>query len=107
MAWKPVMNFNLHRYLSCKAIAGMAGDGLYRTSFFMAFANIMSAGCGFFFWIIAARLYALEQVGLAGDLRRVPGLERRIGEAARLGFELAVVPAGNRDPNSRLPRMHG
>jgi len=68
MAWKPVMNFNLHRYLSCKAIAGMAGDGLYRTSFFMAFANIMSAGCGFFFWIIAARLYALEQVGLATAL---------------------------------------
>ena len=53
------------------------------------------------------KVIALGEVGLAGDLRRVPGLERRIGEAARLGFELAVVPAGNRDPNSRLPRMHG
>lgn len=53
------------------------------------------------------RVVALGEVGLAGDLRRVPGLERRIGEAARLGFELAVVPVGNRDPNSRLPRMHG
>ncbi len=53
------------------------------------------------------RVIALGEVGLAGDLRRVPGLERRVGEAARLGFELAVVPAGNRDPNSRLPKMHG
>ena len=32
---------------------------------------------------------------------------RRVGVAARLGFELAVVPFGNRDPNSRMPRMHG
>ena len=53
------------------------------------------------------RVIALGEVGLSGDLRRVPGLERRVGEAARLGFELAVVPSGNRDPNSRLPRMHG
>ncbi len=53
------------------------------------------------------RVVALGEVGLAGDLRRVPGLERRIGEAARLGFELAIVPAGSRDPNSKMPRMHG
>ncbi|GAA2182965.1 DNA repair protein RadA [Brooklawnia cerclae] len=53
------------------------------------------------------RVIALGEVGLAGDLRRVPGLERRVGEAARLGFELAVVPANNRDPHSRLPDMHG
>lgn len=53
------------------------------------------------------RVVALGEVGLAGELRRVPALERRVGEAARLGFELAVVPAGSRDPNSRLPKMHG
>ena len=53
------------------------------------------------------RVVALGEVGLAGDLRRVPGLERRIGEAARLGLELAIVPAGSRDPNSKMPRMHG
>jgi DNA repair protein RadA/Sms len=53
------------------------------------------------------RVVALGEVGLAGDLRRVPGLERRVGEAARLGFELAIVPHGNRDPGSRLPNLHG
>ncbi len=49
------------------------------------------------------KVLALGEVGLAGDLRRVPGLERRLVEAARLGFELAVVPAGSRDRGARLP----
>ena len=53
------------------------------------------------------RVVALGEVGLAGDLRRVPGLERRVAEAARLGFELAIVPANSRDASQKLPRMHG
>ncbi len=36
---------------------------------------------------------ALGEVGLAGELRRVPGADRRLAEAARLGFTEAVVPA--------------
>jgi len=43
------------------------------------------------------RVLALGEVGLAGDLRRVPALEKRLVEAARLGFELAIVPAGSHD----------
>lgn len=38
---------------------------------------------------------ALGEVGLSGELRRVPGVERRLAEAARLGFEVALVPAGS------------
>lgn len=34
------------------------------------------------------------EVGLAGDLRRVTGMDIRLAEAARLGFTVAVVPAG-------------
>lgn len=56
---------------------------------------------------IVARVVAFGEVGLAGDLRRVPGLERRLGEAARLGFELAIVPAGNREPNGQRGRLNG
>ena len=37
---------------------------------------------------------AIGEVGLAGDLRRVSGMERRLTEAARLGFSCAVVPPG-------------
>ena len=32
------------------------------------------------------------EVGLAGELRRVPNLGRRLQEAARLGYERAIVP---------------
>jgi DNA repair protein RadA/Sms len=35
---------------------------------------------------------AIGEVGLAGDLRRVSGIDRRLAEAARLGFTCAVVP---------------
>ncbi len=37
---------------------------------------------------------AVGEVGLLGELRPVVGLERRLREAARLGFERAVVPSG-------------
>ncbi len=53
------------------------------------------------------RLLALGEVGLAGDLRRVPGVERRLAEAARLGFELALVPTGSRDVTQKVPRLAG
>jgi DNA repair protein RadA/Sms len=41
-----------------------------------------------------ANAVAIGEVGLAGDLRRVTGMDRRLAEAARLGFDCAVVPAG-------------
>jgi DNA repair protein RadA/Sms len=37
-------------------------------------------------------LVAVGEVGLLGELRPVPGLERRLREAARLGFRTAIVP---------------
>jgi len=38
-------------------------------------------------------LVALGEVGLAGELRLVTQTERRLAEAARLGFRRALVPA--------------
>jgi DNA repair protein RadA/Sms len=38
---------------------------------------------------------AIGEVGLAGEVRRVPGLARRIAEAQRLGFRRAIVPAAS------------
>ena len=35
---------------------------------------------------------AIGEVGLLGELRPVVGLERRLREAARLGFGRAIVP---------------
>ena len=36
----------------------------------------------------------IGEVGLAGDLRRISGVERRLAEAARLGFTTALIPHG-------------
>lgn len=41
-------------------------------------------------------LVALGEVGLTGALRPVTGLERRLAEAARLGFTWAIVPESAR-----------
>ena len=34
-------------------------------------------------------------MGLAGEIRRLPNAERRVQEAARLGYTRAFVPAGS------------
>jgi DNA repair protein RadA/Sms len=41
---------------------------------------------------IAPGTVAIGEVGLLGELRAVVGVERRLREAARLGFERAIVP---------------
>jgi DNA repair protein RadA/Sms len=39
-------------------------------------------------------LCAIGEVSLSGDVRRVGDLDRRLAEAARLGFTIALIPAG-------------
>jgi DNA repair protein RadA/Sms len=41
---------------------------------------------------LPSNLVAIGEVGLAGEVRRVTGVERRLAEAARLGFTHALVP---------------
>ena len=45
---------------------------------------------------LPAKTVAIGEVGLAGEIRRVPELRHRLQEAARLGFTRALVPAGER-----------
>ena len=82
------MNFKQFRCLNSEAITGLASDHLYRNSFFMAFSSIFNSGCGFFFWMIAARLYTVEQVGLATVLISVLGL---VILFSRLGFDSSMI----------------
>jgi DNA repair protein RadA/Sms len=44
---------------------------------------------------IPSTVCAIGEVSLSGDVRRVGGLERRLSEAARLGFTTALVPAAH------------
>jgi DNA repair protein RadA/Sms len=45
---------------------------------------------------VVAGTVAIGEVGLLGELRPVAGLERRLREAARLGFARAIVPRATR-----------
>jgi DNA repair protein RadA/Sms len=44
---------------------------------------------------LPAGLVAVGEVGLAGEIRRVTGVQRRLAEAQRLGFRRAIVPPGS------------
>jgi DNA repair protein RadA/Sms len=43
---------------------------------------------------VPGSVVAVGEVGLAGEVRRVTGVQRRLAEAERMGFRLAIVPAG-------------
>jgi len=43
---------------------------------------------------LPADLVSFGEIGLAGEVRSVPGAARRLAEAARLGFTRALVPPG-------------
>lgn len=45
---------------------------------------------------IDAKTVMFGEVGLAGEVRAVPLCDQRLGEAARLGFTRALIPAQNR-----------
>jgi DNA repair protein RadA/Sms len=49
-------------------------------------------------------MIAIGEVGLLGELRPVPGLERRLREAARAGFATAIVPRHGR---GAIPAVKG
>lgn len=44
------------------------------------------------------KMVVLGELGLAGELRRVPDMKRRLREAQRMGFRSALVPQGSTGP---------
>ncbi len=55
---------------------------------------------------LLAGMVVIGEVGLLGELRPVAGLERRLREAARLGFSGAIVPSpGRGDGSPDVPGM--
>jgi DNA repair protein RadA/Sms len=53
---------------------------------------------------LPAGTVAIGEVGLSGEIRRVGGTGRRLAEAARQGYKVALVPvdAGAAPPGMRL-----
>lgn len=82
------MNFKKISQPNFKAIIGLASDPLFRNSFFMAATSIFTAGCGFLFLMVAARLYSVEEVGLATAIISSITL---IVLFSRLGFDTSII----------------
>jgi DNA repair protein RadA/Sms len=55
---------------------------------------------------LTPRLAAMGEVGLTGEIRRVGAIQRRLAEAARLGFTHALVPPGSGASTSGA-KIHG
>ncbi len=63
-------------------------EPLIRNSFFIMASSFAAAGFGFFFWMIAARLYSQADVGIATALMSSMGLLILI---SRLGLDQSVI----------------
>jgi DNA repair protein RadA/Sms len=53
---------------------------------------------------VPVSVVAIGEVGLAGEVRRVTGTARRLAEAERMGFRVAIVPAGSAVNGPGSPR---
>jgi O-antigen/teichoic acid export membrane protein len=86
----------IERFLGHRSLAEYIKDPLFRNSLFLVLSSVFNAGCGFFFWMIAARMYSLEAVGLATALISSLGLVMLF---SRLGFDFSIIrffPAGDK-----------
>lgn len=63
-------------------------DPLLKNSFFLAVSRIFNAGCGFVFWMLAARLYSIEDVGLTAALVSLLNLAILF---SCLGFDFSLI----------------
>ena len=63
-------------------------DPLYKNSLFLMLSSVSIAGSGFFFWLIAARFYSTENVGLASAIISAMFL---LSMLSLLGFDVALV----------------
>lgn len=71
-----------------KVFRHFASDSLYRNSIYLMLSTAVMAFFGFFFWIIVARLYTPEQVGIATTLISVMGL---IASFSILGLNVGLI----------------
>lgn len=63
-------------------------DQLYKNSFFIYLSTIAGASIGFFFWMIAARLYSAENIGITSALVSSAGI---IASLSNFGFYSAII----------------
>ena len=63
-------------------------DPLYKNSFFIMLTSITAAGFGFIFWMLAAKFYPKEDVGIATALISAMAL---LVLLSKLGFDFSII----------------
>jgi len=71
-----------------KTFSGIYKNPLYRNSFWLMAGAFMMAGVGFFYWLIAARLYTPTQIGLGATFLSVAAI---VNLFAMLGFSTTLI----------------
>ena len=69
-------------------VLSLLKDPLYKTSFYVMLTSIAGAGFGFIFWIMAAKIYSPEDVGLATAIISAISLLVII---SKMGFDQSIV----------------
>ncbi len=66
----------------------LSSDQLYKNAWYLMLSNVVIAASGFLFWLIAARLYPPEQVGVGSALMSVMGL---LVVFSTSGFDMTLI----------------
>ena len=96
---------NIKEIAAGSGITAETGEILKRNGFgkkllLVADENTLAAACGVTSalkdFIIPDDTALIGEIGLAGEIRAVSGIEKRISEAEKLGFKRCIVPARNK-----------
>ena len=77
--WIPKNRHDLRKHLN---------DSLFKNSYYLMANTLFTAGSGFFFWILAARFYTVEEVGLGSAILSASWL---LSILSLLGFDIGLV----------------
>lgn len=80
------MNLSIPKNI--KELKQHLNDPLYKNSFFLVLSRVFNVACGFFFWMLAARLYSINDVGLATALISSLGL---VILFSRFGLDFSLI----------------
>ncbi len=74
-------------------------DPLYRNSLYIMLTSVSSAGFGFFFWMLAAKLYTKEDVGIGTALISSMGLLLLL---SRFGLDFSIIRYFHTNDKSKI-----
>lgn len=74
--------------MNIKNLLEQLKDPLYKNSLFLMLSRVFNVACGFIFWIVAAKIYSVEDVGLATALLSSLGL---VILFSRFGFDFSLI----------------